>query len=101
MSSKRKVPTFKILTHTGEPWLEGPVVSPDKTAVAQTLTDVHTVLQTNAALLVYDKQWCYIPVHAVSRILRGQHLFTLPWPLVEKGLDSLIPEDKPLPEDVL
>jgi hypothetical protein len=82
MSEKRNVPTFRVfLTHCKEP-LEGPIVSPDKQSVAKDLPEIHQILQQCQALLIYDSEWVYLPVHSVYMMRRGKHRFDLPLPLV-------------------
>jgi len=81
MSEKKNVCTFQIrLLHQDE-LIEGPIVSPDKSHVAEHLTDVHNILRTEDAILVYSKQWIYVPRHVIHTILRGKTRFLLPWPL--------------------
>ncbi|MCL6445377.1 MAG: hypothetical protein K6T83_18275 [Alicyclobacillus sp.] len=87
MSEKRSVPTFRI-TLTGETeCLEGPVVSPDRQMVADHFTTLHSILRSHGAVLVYHRQWVYLPLHAIRTVQRGQHRFMLPWPLTDADGD--------------
>jgi hypothetical protein len=61
--------------------LEGPIVAPDETSVAEHLSAVHGILRQHGAMLLYAGQWVYVPNHAILKIERGGHRFALPWPL--------------------
>jgi len=84
MSAKRSVPTFRVYiypTAHGEEFLEGPIVSPDKSEVAHDLTELHRLLDQHGACLCYAKKWWYIPRPTLTRVCMGERRFDLPWPL--------------------
>ncbi|MCY0876877.1 MAG: hypothetical protein OWT28_11495 [Firmicutes bacterium] len=84
MSTKRSVPTFRVYiypTAHGEEFLEGPIVSPDKSEVATTLTELHSMLDRFESCLCYAKKWWYIPRPTLTRVCMGERRFDLPWPL--------------------
>jgi hypothetical protein len=83
MSEKIAVPTFRIFLHGQVECLEGPIVAPNKQTVAQDMSQVHEILHTNQATLIYAKQWVYIPVNSIHHIERGGSRFSLPWPLTD------------------
>lgn len=83
MSEKKNVTTFRLQTLQGLA-LEGPILSPYKTQVAETLTHVHDILVREGALLIYAKQWTYVTQAAIQSIQRGQQRFSLPWPLTDE-----------------
>ena len=83
MSEKRNVPTFQIITQLQKDAFEGPIVSPNKQHVANDFPEVHEILNSQSALLVYDKQWLYLPLHSIIAIRKGKNRFSLPWPLVK------------------
>jgi hypothetical protein len=98
MSSKRSVPVLRLLV-TGEQghpqWLEGPVVSPDKTTAATDLSTLHEILAVHGACLLYEKRWWYVARHAVHRAAGGGSRFDLPWPLGEADHSSPAPKRCP------
>lgn len=83
MSEKRNVPTFQVFTEQVPDGVTGPVVDPAKQHVADNLTSLHAILQSEGAVLVYDKRWVYVPQHAITRVERGNTRFALPWPLTD------------------
>lgn len=83
MSEKRSVPTFRMYMNGQSECLEGPVVSPDKRAVAGNISQVHEMVQSHQAVLVYAGQWIYIPLHSIHHVECGKNLFSLPWPLTD------------------
>jgi hypothetical protein len=84
MSEKRNVPTFRVFATENEQPFEGPLTAPDRSRYAASLPDVHEILRSEGALLVYDLGWHYIPAHAVHHVDRGGSRFHLPWPLEDE-----------------
>jgi hypothetical protein len=82
LSTKMSIPTHRIFTTKFVEGVEGPVVSPDKARFAKNLSEVHDILKSEGAVLIYSKEWIYLPRHAIDCILRGTSRFKLPWPLV-------------------
>jgi hypothetical protein len=83
LSTKTSVPTHRVFTARYADGVEGPVVSPDKGRFAKNLSEVHEILASEGAILIYSQEWIYLPNHAIQCVLRGKSLFNLPWPLVE------------------
>lgn len=98
MSDKRSVPVLRLLVagEQGEPqWLEGPVVSPDKTATAVDLSALHAILAAHGACLLYEKRWWYLARHAIYRATNGAARFDLPWPLGDAQASAPSAENTP------
>lgn len=83
MSEKIQVTTFKVTLVQSEGVLEGPVVSPDQRQFAQRLTDIHQFCSEYQGILLYAKQWTYLPFHSILHVQKGSQWFSLPWPLRE------------------
>lgn len=83
MSEKRNVPTFRVRTSGVDGVLEGPVLAPDKSTVALSITDVHQILEPYHAILIHAGEWVYLPLHSVLEVRRGKNRFDLPWPLTD------------------
>lgn len=82
MSEKKSVPTFRVLLTGANDPLEGAIVAPDKRSVATDLTELHEILVKHEAILLYSKQWMYVPRAAIHHVLRGGQRFPIPWPLI-------------------
>ncbi|MCY0869203.1 MAG: hypothetical protein OWT27_01265 [Firmicutes bacterium] len=90
MSDKVQVPTLRLLltaAHAGAEWLEGVVVAPDRSAFAVDLATLHQILRNHGALLLYDRQWTYIPAGVLVRAVRGTRRVDFPWPLGSESGD--------------
>lgn len=55
------------------------------------MPDVHGLLSTWRAILIYAGEWQYLPNHSVLRIRRGRTRFSLPWPLVQDVESEITP----------
>jgi hypothetical protein len=85
MSNKRQVPTFRVQVVDGGEWMEGPLVAPDRSDVAQNLSTVQRLLQAHGGVLIYAGEWVLLPLHSIRQVRRGRRMFLLPWPLEDTG----------------
>lgn len=81
MSEKRRVATYRVTLVDAGVTLEGPIVAPDKGRIAENFESLHQILSAEKAVLLYDKQWIYVPQSAILTVHKGGHWFSLPWPL--------------------